>query len=381
MEQIAQLKDFQKIISDETVTTSKDITQPYSELEIIINQKSKNPTDYHIPEWVKYYLATIHNSPSKFNRGLFDNLYNAGTAINFEFLRAFYQDPNNYLVFGEPEENEALFYVLSPQGEQAFIDNYLENSDGRDIDDEILMDTPEWIQSEIKDTYHLLPIHAEYVSFILLNLENGNILLYDPSYIHATIIAPDIFTHLEDLIDGIQNDKYPDYPGFPLSWYQRKLLDTGDYYFNEEFRVVKKKQKNFASKDIPWLLVSFLALPLEEQLLCFKQPFEHYHSQVDFDKQIMALSIKFDYYLHKLINQFEKNQNAKQAAMSLCRVNDRWFDYDRRRFFHEGFVEEQPSRNNYWGDMRASAINLIEVSKNSPYPNVVEAVIELMNIR
>ena len=44
MEQIAQLKDFQKIISDETVTTSKDITQPYSELEIIINQKSKNPS-------------------------------------------------------------------------------------------------------------------------------------------------------------------------------------------------------------------------------------------------------------------------------------------------------------------------------------------------
>ena len=96
-------------------------------------------------------------------------------------------------------------------------------------------------------SYELMPLYdSGSFCLILIDLREqyfGRLINYVSGY--ANVLAPNLYAHIDDLIDGLKNEYYtydPDWGDiqYPLSWYQRKLLRTGEYYFDSSLGKVMK---------------------------------------------------------------------------------------------------------------------------------------------
>nr|WP_303832271.1 hypothetical protein [Snodgrassella alvi] len=96
-------------------------------------------------------------------------------------------------------------------------------------------------------SYELMPLYdSGSCCFILIDLREqyfGRLINSVSGY--SNVLAPNLYAHIDDLVDGLKNEYYtydPDWGDiqYPLSWYQRKLLRTGEYYYDSSLGKVMK---------------------------------------------------------------------------------------------------------------------------------------------
>ena len=96
-------------------------------------------------------------------------------------------------------------------------------------------------------SYELMPLYdSGSFCLILIDLREqyfGRLINSVSGY--SNVLAPNLYAHIDDLVDGLKNEYYtydPDWGDiqYPLSWYQRKLLRTDEYYYDSSLGKVMK---------------------------------------------------------------------------------------------------------------------------------------------
>ncbi|NUF78376.1 hypothetical protein GY065_05465 [Snodgrassella sp. ESL0323] len=227
---IEMLQEIKNTIFSQDYSIKNDDLAIFTQIETIICKKSS--TCYEIPVEIKKLLSLCEDESLHL---LLNTVYNPLTPK---------------LLIKEYTTDEEYPSFLNLQEDIEYMDNTIisEDAEKKDLEGLSYDDTQkDYIDTKISNIYEFMPLYdSGSFCLILIDLREqyfGRLINYVSGY--AYVLAPNLYAHIDDLIDGLKNEYYtydPDWGDiqYPLSWYQRKLLRTGEYYYDSSLGKVMK---------------------------------------------------------------------------------------------------------------------------------------------
>ena len=220
---IEMLQEIKNTIFSQDYSIKNDDLAIFTQIETIICKKSS--TCYEIPVEIKKLLSLCEDESLHL---LINTVY---TPLTPKLLIKEYTTDKEYASFISLQMD---YNIISEDAEK-------KDLEGLSYDDT----QKDYIDTTI--SYELMPLYdSGSCCFILIDLREqyfGRLINSVSGY--SNVLAPNLYAHIDDLIDGLKNEYYTYDPNwgdiqYPLSWYQRKLLRTGEYYYDSSLGKVMK---------------------------------------------------------------------------------------------------------------------------------------------
>lgn len=220
---IEMLQEIKNTIFSQDYSIKNDDLAIFTQIETIICKKSS--TCYQIPVEIKKLLSLCEDESLHL---LINTVY---TPLTPKLLIKEYTTDEEYASFISLQMD---YNIISEDAEK-------KDLEGLSYDDT----QKDYIDTTI--SYELMPLYdSGSFCFILIDLREqyfGRLINSVSGY--SNVLAPNLYAHIDDLVDGLKNEYYtydPDWGDiqYPLSWYQRKLLRTGEYYYDSSLGKVMK---------------------------------------------------------------------------------------------------------------------------------------------
>ena len=222
---IEMLQEIKNTIFSQDYSIKNEDLAIFTQIETIICKKSS--TCYQIPVEIKKLLSLCEDESLHL---LINTVY---TPLTPKLLIKEYTTDEEYASFISLQMD---YNIISEDAEK-------KDLEGLSYDDT----QKDYIDTKISNIYEFMPLYdSGSLCLILIDLREqyfGRLINSVSGY--SNVLAPNLYAHIDDLVDGLKNEYYtydPDWGDiqYPLSWYQRKLLRTGEYYYDSSLGKVMK---------------------------------------------------------------------------------------------------------------------------------------------